>query len=154
MFPSALNFSTIIVNRQKWIVGSLCIYNMLAAQSLSVFCSMMQVIELQLPSFFNNFDPRAAAANFPSSNKLFYPIVYSSHVQGPAGLLYTTWPLESAINFSFVLLVRCSSVFGWTYICISCITLQHSSSGHLAWICCIYQGTCLFTFVSFRYIIK
>lgn len=29
----------------------------------------MQVIELQLPSFFNNFDPRAAAANFPSSNK-------------------------------------------------------------------------------------
>jgi hypothetical protein len=28
----------------------------------------VQVIELQLPSFFNNFDPRAAAANFPSSN--------------------------------------------------------------------------------------
>ncbi|KAI8028306.1 hypothetical protein LOK49_LG02G02987 [Camellia lanceoleosa] len=26
----------------------------------------MQIIELQLPSFFNNFDPRAAAANFPS----------------------------------------------------------------------------------------
>ncbi|THG22552.1 hypothetical protein TEA_028632 [Camellia sinensis var. sinensis] len=24
------------------------------------------IIELQLPSFFNNFDPRAAAANFPS----------------------------------------------------------------------------------------
>lgn len=29
-----------------------------------------QVIELQLPSFFNNFDPRAAAANFPSG-KIF-----------------------------------------------------------------------------------
>ncbi|PQP94761.1 cytochrome c-type biogenesis ccda-like chloroplastic protein isoform X2 [Prunus yedoensis var. nudiflora] len=28
---------------------------------------LLQVIELQLPSFFNNFDPRAAAANFPSS---------------------------------------------------------------------------------------
>ncbi|XP_022877584.1 cytochrome c-type biogenesis ccda-like chloroplastic protein [Olea europaea var. sylvestris] len=27
----------------------------------------MEVIELQLPSFFNNFDPRAAAANLPSS---------------------------------------------------------------------------------------
>ncbi|KAF5961569.1 hypothetical protein HYC85_002778 [Camellia sinensis] len=25
-----------------------------------------EIIELQLPSFFNNFDPRAAAANFPS----------------------------------------------------------------------------------------
>ncbi|XP_061968124.1 cytochrome c-type biogenesis ccda-like chloroplastic protein isoform X4 [Populus nigra] len=29
--------------------------------------SRAEVIELQLPSFFNNFDPRAAAANFPSS---------------------------------------------------------------------------------------
>lgn len=29
---------------------------------------MLQVIELQLPSFMDNFDPRAAAANFPSSN--------------------------------------------------------------------------------------
>ncbi|XP_028092408.1 cytochrome c-type biogenesis ccda-like chloroplastic protein isoform X2 [Camellia sinensis] len=26
----------------------------------------IQIIELQLPSFFNNFDPRVAAANFPS----------------------------------------------------------------------------------------
>lgn len=63
---------------------------------------MMQVIELQLPSFFNNFDPRAAAANLPSS-KLFYPIVNSSHIQGPAGLLCLTWLLENAINFSFIL---------------------------------------------------
>ncbi|KAI8031805.1 hypothetical protein LOK49_LG01G00074 [Camellia lanceoleosa] len=29
--------------------------------------SKREIIELQLPSFFNNFDPRAAAANFPSS---------------------------------------------------------------------------------------
>ncbi|PIM98174.1 hypothetical protein CDL12_29345 [Handroanthus impetiginosus] len=29
--------------------------------------NLLEVIELQLPSFFNNFDPRAAAANFPSS---------------------------------------------------------------------------------------
>ena len=27
----------------------------------------MQIIELRLPSFFDSFDPRAAAANFPSS---------------------------------------------------------------------------------------
>ena len=26
-----------------------------------------QIIELRLPSFFDNFDPRAAAANLPSS---------------------------------------------------------------------------------------
>jgi hypothetical protein len=32
----------------------------------------LQVIDIQLPSFFNNFDPRAAAANFPSSNWPFY----------------------------------------------------------------------------------
>ncbi|XP_051152114.1 cytochrome c-type biogenesis ccda-like chloroplastic protein isoform X2 [Andrographis paniculata] len=29
--------------------------------------NLLEVIELQLPSFFDNFDPRAAAANFPSS---------------------------------------------------------------------------------------
>ncbi|KAG2297100.1 hypothetical protein Bca52824_043769 [Brassica carinata] len=29
--------------------------------------NLLEVIEHQLPSFFNNFDPRAAAANFPSS---------------------------------------------------------------------------------------
>lgn len=34
----------------------------------------MQIVELQLPSFFDNFDPRAAAANFPSSN---WPIIVS-----------------------------------------------------------------------------
>ncbi|GMQ05854.1 hypothetical protein CsSME_00050698 [Camellia sinensis var. sinensis] len=28
--------------------------------------NLPEIIELQLPSFFNNFDPRAAAANFPS----------------------------------------------------------------------------------------
>ncbi|KAM7495491.1 hypothetical protein LguiB_030100 [Lonicera macranthoides] len=29
--------------------------------------NLLEIIELQLPSFFDNFDPRAAAANFPSS---------------------------------------------------------------------------------------
>ncbi|KAJ6844416.1 cytochrome c-type biogenesis ccda-like chloroplastic protein 2 isoform X1 [Iris pallida] len=29
--------------------------------------NLLEVIELQLPSFFDNFDPRAATANFPSS---------------------------------------------------------------------------------------
>ncbi|KAK6154310.1 hypothetical protein DH2020_008558 [Rehmannia glutinosa] len=29
--------------------------------------NLLEVVELQLPSFFDNFDPRAAAANFPSS---------------------------------------------------------------------------------------
>lgn len=41
------------------------------------FCLfLMQVIELKLPSFFDNFDPRAAAANFPSSNKNFKALVH------------------------------------------------------------------------------
>ncbi|KAK4398416.1 Cytochrome c-type biogenesis ccda-like chloroplastic protein [Sesamum angolense] len=41
----------------------------IAASSLAVVMglNLLQVIELQLPSFFDNFDPRAAAANFPSS---------------------------------------------------------------------------------------
>ncbi|KAK6269879.1 PREDICTED: cytochrome c-type biogenesis ccda-like chloroplastic protein 1 [Theobroma cacao] len=40
----------------------------LAASGLAVIMglNLLEVIELQLPSFFNNFDPRAAAANFPS----------------------------------------------------------------------------------------
>ncbi|KAK9080633.1 hypothetical protein SSX86_000391 [Deinandra increscens subsp. villosa] len=41
----------------------------LAASGLAVIMglNLLEVIELQLPSFFDNFDPRAAAANFPSS---------------------------------------------------------------------------------------
>ncbi|CAI0439083.1 unnamed protein product [Linum tenue] len=41
----------------------------LAASGLAIFMglNLLEVIELQLPSFFDNFDPRAAAANFPSS---------------------------------------------------------------------------------------
>ncbi|KDP38944.1 hypothetical protein JCGZ_00701 [Jatropha curcas] len=41
----------------------------LAASGLAVIMglNLLEIIELQLPSFFNNFDPRAAAANFPSS---------------------------------------------------------------------------------------
>ncbi|XP_062169276.1 cytochrome c-type biogenesis ccda-like chloroplastic protein [Alnus glutinosa] len=40
-----------------------------AASGLAVLMglNLLEVIDLQLPSFFNNFDPRAAAANFPSS---------------------------------------------------------------------------------------
>ncbi|CAA7049153.1 unnamed protein product [Microthlaspi erraticum] len=40
-----------------------------AASGLAIVMglNLLEVIELQLPSFFNNFDPRAAAANFPSS---------------------------------------------------------------------------------------
>ncbi|KAE8733597.1 Cytochrome c-type bioproteinsis ccda-like chloroplastic protein [Hibiscus syriacus] len=40
----------------------------LAASGLAVIMglNLLEVLELQLPSFFNNFDPRAAAANFPS----------------------------------------------------------------------------------------
>lgn len=37
-----------------------------------IFSVFFQIIELQLPSFFNDFDPRAAAANFPSSNPPIY----------------------------------------------------------------------------------
>ncbi|KAJ4726235.1 cytochrome c-type biogenesis ccda-like chloroplastic protein [Melia azedarach] len=41
----------------------------LAASGLAVIMglNLLEIIELQLPSFFDNFDPRAAAANFPSS---------------------------------------------------------------------------------------
>ncbi|XP_031738652.1 cytochrome c-type biogenesis ccda-like chloroplastic protein isoform X2 [Cucumis sativus] len=41
----------------------------LAASGLAVIMglNLLEIIELQLPSFFNNFDPRSAAANFPSS---------------------------------------------------------------------------------------
>lgn len=46
--------------------------NFLVHNMLSLWW-VVQVLELQLPSFFNNFDPRAAAANFPPSNKLFVP---------------------------------------------------------------------------------
>ncbi|KAM6553586.1 hypothetical protein CsatB_014348 [Cannabis sativa] len=41
----------------------------LAASGLAVVMglNLLEIIELQLPSFFDNFDPRAAAANLPSS---------------------------------------------------------------------------------------
>ncbi|GAA0156819.1 hypothetical protein LIER_14219 [Lithospermum erythrorhizon] len=41
----------------------------LAASGLAIIMglNLLEVIEIQLPSFFNNFDPRAAAASFPSS---------------------------------------------------------------------------------------
>lgn len=41
----------------------------LAASGLAVVMglNLLEIIELQLPSFFDNFDPRAAAASFPSS---------------------------------------------------------------------------------------
>lgn len=41
----------------------------LAASGVAVIMglNLLEVIELQLPSFFDSFDPRAAAANFPSS---------------------------------------------------------------------------------------
>ncbi|XP_030549828.1 cytochrome c-type biogenesis ccda-like chloroplastic protein isoform X2 [Rhodamnia argentea] len=41
----------------------------LAASALAVIMglNLLEIIEFQLPSFFNNFDPRAVAANFPSS---------------------------------------------------------------------------------------
>ncbi|KAJ7948591.1 cytochrome c-type biogenesis ccda-like chloroplastic protein [Quillaja saponaria] len=41
----------------------------LAASGLAVIMglNLLEIIELQIPSFFNNFDPRAAAANLPSS---------------------------------------------------------------------------------------
>lgn len=41
----------------------------LAASGLAILMglNLLEIIELQLPSFFNDFDPRAAAAKFPSS---------------------------------------------------------------------------------------
>ncbi|KAH0460890.1 hypothetical protein IEQ34_008465 [Dendrobium chrysotoxum] len=44
----------------------------LAASSLAILMglNLLEIIELKLPSFFNNFDPRAAASNFPSGIQL------------------------------------------------------------------------------------
>ncbi|XP_031407657.1 cytochrome c-type biogenesis ccda-like chloroplastic protein isoform X3 [Punica granatum] len=41
----------------------------LVASALAVVMglNLLEIVELQLPSFFDSFDPRAAAANFPSS---------------------------------------------------------------------------------------
>ncbi|KAL9297922.1 hypothetical protein ACSQ67_023818 [Phaseolus vulgaris] len=41
----------------------------LAASGLAIIMglNLLEIIELRLPSFFDSFDPRAAAANFPSS---------------------------------------------------------------------------------------
>ncbi|XP_057539957.1 cytochrome c-type biogenesis ccda-like chloroplastic protein [Amaranthus tricolor] len=41
----------------------------LAASGLAIVMglNLLEILELQLPSFFNEFDPRSAAANFPSS---------------------------------------------------------------------------------------
>lgn len=41
----------------------------IAASGLAVIMglNLLEIIELQLPSFFDNFDPRAAASSFPSS---------------------------------------------------------------------------------------
>ncbi|GMH25515.1 hypothetical protein Nepgr_027358 [Nepenthes gracilis] len=41
----------------------------LAASVLAILMglNLLEIIEIQLPTFFGNFDPRAAAANFPSS---------------------------------------------------------------------------------------
>ncbi|CAM8983071.1 unnamed protein product [Rhodiola kirilowii] len=38
-----------------------------SALAVAMGLNLLEVIEVQLPSFFNNFDPRAAAANFPPS---------------------------------------------------------------------------------------
>jgi len=40
-----------------------------AASGLAIIMglNLLEVVELQLPSFFSDFDPRAAAANLPSS---------------------------------------------------------------------------------------
>ncbi|KAI8027918.1 hypothetical protein LOK49_LG02G00511 [Camellia lanceoleosa] len=61
--------------------------------------NLLEIIELQLPSFFNNFDPHAAAANFPSGNGLSsFTISFSSiHHWGLAGSRLCL-RLESATN--------------------------------------------------------
>jgi len=72
----------------------------------------LQIIELQLPSFFNNFDPRAAAANFPSSKP---PSTQNFH-----GFL--------VIKSCFLYLVtkcsvRCTSISSRSHIRTCCLTL-------------------------------
>lgn len=69
-YHSSFNIGTVI----SWIYYGVPI---LEPSNLYWLC-IFQIIELQLPSFFNNFDPRAAAANFPSSNWTFPSICTSA----------------------------------------------------------------------------
>ncbi|CAN6812988.1 unnamed protein product [Brassica oleracea] len=112
-----------------------------AASGLAIVMglNLLEVIEHQLPSFFNNFDPRAAAANFPSSNARVQaylagltialaaspcstPVlatllgyVATSRVGGSLLLTYTTGyvaPLIPAASFARVLqVIMCTIVF-------------------------------------------
>lgn len=61
---------------------------------------MMQVIEIQLPSFFNNFDPRAAAANFPSSN--MFIILGLEHDVRLDTINFTVWELMTGSGIDIV----------------------------------------------------
>lgn len=83
----------------------------------------------------DNFDPRAAAANFPSSNHIFHShpsIIY---------IFFYLLVFEMYIdNLTYHELLRHPSLFGWSYICVSCITLQYTCVSHPTWICCGIQG--------------
>lgn len=71
---------------------------------------LLQVIQLQLPSFFDNFDPRAAAANFPSSN----PPKTKSHTSTLR--LFVTFLVTKCFD-------RCTSVSSGSHIRTCCLTL-------------------------------
>ncbi|KAL8244892.1 hypothetical protein R6Q59_011150 [Mikania micrantha] len=72
----------------------------LAASGLAVIMglNLLEVIELQLPSFFDSFDPRSAAANFPSSGSLL--LTYTTGYVAPLLLAASfAGALQSLLSF-------------------------------------------------------
>ncbi|XP_042948933.1 cytochrome c-type biogenesis ccda-like chloroplastic protein isoform X1 [Carya illinoinensis] len=123
-----------------------------AASGLAVLMglNLLEIIELQLPSFFDNFDPRAAAANFPSSVQAYlagltfalaaspcstpvlatllgYVATSKDPVIGGSLLLtYTTGyvaPLLLAASFAGALQISCPTAHAtvWPQIMVTCI---------------------------------
>lgn len=121
------------------------IYNLVISFEAFVLL-MLQVIEIQLPSFFNNFDPRAAAANFPSSNMFIILGVERDvrlvHINlNCVGIDDLIWHWR-CMNLTY----RCTSLFGGANICIGCLPLQYTCTGKLARICSCFKGSSVFLF--------
>lgn len=107
------------------------------AETFGSLCfQMLQVIEIQLPSFFNNFDPRAAAANFPSSNirlSQWCRVTTAEVLLGEYDYWQLYWRFMCWIS-------RRTSIFGRADIRPCCFPLQYTGSSNFAWLCGYFQG--------------